>query len=429
MSVLANKLKVLRQQTGDNRNATLTVAGDLSRIIAQLNEVVYPLLASLPSTGSGHDVEALDYGLSGNAILTDVEASAGSGSVYFSTTAGRPTTLKESFAALQTQLVALKEEVDRLNEFTEYDDSGLIEDIGILELKLGQLAEDTFGAGYPLNDDGEAELTYTLSQALDAIGTLLTGYTSTGLTHEGSFPSLSIPTSSVTGLTTQLSELNSFVGRVDEALPDYADLGGPYHFEDKVSLREALVAMDGAIFLSAGSTYLDISRLVANPLDSEITTSVNTVTASGEDTYISTIDLTELGGSHHICFQTASPKDLKGVGPASFKVTLHVCAFTAPATGTTVEFELLGTTQVADGPRIIQNNENLSYGFKNLDHLVKVVSGTNKLFTIESQALTLDRDVTGMLSFKLKREYNAGSDDFEGTISVIGVKIDWFYFE
>jgi len=428
MSVLANKLKVLRQQTGENRNATITVAGDLSRIIAQLNEVVYPLLASLPSTGSGHDVEALDYGLSGNAILTDVGASAGSGSVYYSTASGRPTTLKESFAALQTQLVALKEEVDRLNEFAEYDDSGLIEDIATLELKLGQLAEDGFGAGYPLNDDGAAELTYTLAQTLDAIGALLTGYSSTGLTHEGSFPSMSIPTSSVTGLTTELEEINSFIGRTDEDLPDYTDAGGPFHFTDKMSLKEALLTFDAVVFLSAGSTYLDVSRLTPNPLDAEITSAVNTLTAGGEDTYISTIDLTEVGGSHDICFHTAPPRDIRGVGPAAFKLTLHVCAFNPPVTGTTVDFELLGTTQVADGPRIIQNGNDLTYGFKNLDHLVKVVSATNKLYTMESQALVLDREDTGMLSFKLKREYNVGSDDFEGTISIIGVKIDWFYF-
>jgi len=112
---LSTQLESVVQRTGaisgqlasaSQRAAFLTASRrDLANVISQLNTVYYVLANTLISEAG---LDALDKGLSGNVIKSNVDASAVSASIYWNTIKTRPNTLKESLDIVVSELSRLE---------------------------------------------------------------------------------------------------------------------------------------------------------------------------------------------------------------------------------------------------------------------------------------------------------------------------------
>lgn len=225
-------------QTATERAAfTNNVKADLTSMLEQINTVYYPLVKTLLSE---QDVNALDYGLSGNVIKTHVQADSHSAGVYWNSTGSRPRTIKETTDALLAEIARLENLINQLNYITVYDDTSLTTTALGLRLNLSQLVQDAMGSDYRLDGDGVANLTYSLSQALDAIGAFFTGFPTTGNTYDSEYPELSLNIPDV-------ASLKLFVGMSGTELPVYTAHGAVDIVADGDSLEEAVQKLDLAV--------------------------------------------------------------------------------------------------------------------------------------------------------------------------------------
>lgn len=250
-------------RTEDERAAfSNNVRADLASIVEQLNTVYYPLVKTLMSEQT---LNALDLGFSGNAVKTHITADAASATAYYDTALARARTIKETIDVLLKEIARLESLISQINN-DGFDDSELQSDIDNLSLNLQQLAIDSMGSHYHFDNDGVGNMTYSLSQAVDAIGALINGWPTLGNTYSTSFPSISlqillsnvtldttIPESTIADLVDDLTAIRTFVG-MDTSMdnsPDYSDYGSLVYLVDGDSLEESLWKLDQAIGTAA----------------------------------------------------------------------------------------------------------------------------------------------------------------------------------
>lgn len=247
-------------RTADERAAfSNNVRADLASIFDQLNTVYYPLVSVLMSEQT---LNALDYGLSGNVIKTHITADAASADAYWDAALARGRTIKETIDVLLSEIARLENLITELSDASKFDDTEIWAELDEQGLDLVQLAKDTMGPNYTLDGDGNANLTYSVAQALDAIGAFFTGWPGTGNTYTSTFPSLTlsvllsqiildttIPQSTITGLTTDLATIRTFVGMdsSSDSTPDYSAHGTVVNVSDGDSLELAIAKLDAAI--------------------------------------------------------------------------------------------------------------------------------------------------------------------------------------
>lgn len=266
---LTDELQSLVQRSGTNTGRMRTeseraafadnVRKDIAAIVYQLNTVYKTLVEVLSSE---QDLNALDYGLSGNVAFTHIRATAADAEAYWSEDQARARTIKETIDVLLAEIARLENEIQQALDSDEYDDSELRSLIQGNSLDLKQLAHDTMGPNYTLDGDGLPNLSYSLSQAMDAIGAFFSGFPGTGNTYTSTYPALSLTIllseitidttldqTVITGLPTDLSTIRTFIGMDDAAdsTPDYSAYGGSLNtVSDGDSLEEAIWKLDQA---------------------------------------------------------------------------------------------------------------------------------------------------------------------------------------
>jgi hypothetical protein len=266
---LSNELQSVVQRTGTNTGGMRTeaerksfstnVRKDLASVVYQLNTVYKELVGVLSSE---QNLNALDYGLSGNIMFTHIRATAASAEAYWSEEQVRARTIKETIDVLLAEIARLENEIQAALTTDSYDDTLVRALIATNGLDVLQLARDTMGLNYTLDGDGLQNLTYNLSQRLDAIGAFFTGYTGTGNTYNATLPALSfsvllsnvtidttLAQSVITGLPADLGYIRAFIGMGTSGpeTPTYSAHGTIVFVSDATSLEVAIQAVDAAL--------------------------------------------------------------------------------------------------------------------------------------------------------------------------------------
>lgn len=263
MGLLA-ELATLTQRAGTNVNTlatqaqragfSRTVRSDIANVIGQLNTVYKPLAQTLTDGTSG-TTDALSLGLGGDSLYSYLSASASSAPAYWDSVNVRKRTVKETFDVLLAEIASLQNQLTVTVTGSSYDDTAILNSVNILGLNLNQLLKDTHGPNYTLTGTGNASLTYSLSQILDAIGANFTGYTATGNTYLSSYPavSLTIAQSNVTNLVTDLTAIRNFTGMDNgAATTDYSAHGAITTVSDGDSIELAVQKLDVAVAAAGG---------------------------------------------------------------------------------------------------------------------------------------------------------------------------------
>jgi hypothetical protein len=159
------------------------------------NDIITPILSTLPE-------EVLTAGLNGAHLPTYYEATAADSAAFYSSSLGRALTVKESIDVLISEISRIENEIGSIDEAAVYDDSALVSAVNTLEQDITQLTEDIMGANYTLDGDGSPNLSYPLSQIVDALGAFFAGYTPTGNTYSGSYPAISFSGGTLQGAYT-----------------------------------------------------------------------------------------------------------------------------------------------------------------------------------------------------------------------------------
>ncbi len=132
---LSDNLAIITQRVGGassleartNRQSFLrAIKQDVSSIVGQLNGVYKVLVQNLPQED---DIDVLNYGISGNAVFADLDATAGSSNVYWNTAMERGNTIKESLDVIVSELSILESAVFSISppevvSFLQYEDPG-----------------------------------------------------------------------------------------------------------------------------------------------------------------------------------------------------------------------------------------------------------------------------------------------------------------
>lgn len=230
---------------------------DLSGIAQQINTIYKPLVNGLAQF---EGLVPLELGISGNIIYANQEANSASSAAFWDSSIKRKRTVKESFEYLLSEQNRLEDLFEALESQTT-DLSDVLANLSVIELNLDQIIKDSFGNNYSLDNDGNADLIYSLAQTLDAIGSLFTGYESTGLTYDLTYPSLSLtvnlsdinvdttlPQSAIEDLGTNLSAIRTFIGMATVSdTPDYDDYGMMTVLVNGWSLERGIAELDLAI--------------------------------------------------------------------------------------------------------------------------------------------------------------------------------------
>lgn len=265
MPKLTQELKKLVQRSGSNTGNLRTdsdrvrfqqnVKQDLSNIIAQLNSVYFTLAEALLSDD---DFDPLDFGIAGNVIASHKNATAADSSVFFDTTRNRSKTIKESFDTIISEISRLENDIQKNFNVEPYDDTEVKNNIATNDLNLKQLRLDTMGANYTFDNDGAADLTFSISQAIDAIGSFFSGFPGTGNTYTTSYPGLSFPQASVDDLTTHLNSIRTFIG-MDTATSStsYSQHGPISIVTDTESLEQSIQKLDETLSNHLGTGEQD----------------------------------------------------------------------------------------------------------------------------------------------------------------------------
>lgn len=277
MTRLDQELKQLVQRTGsstgrlrtdsDRVALSVNVRTDLAAVMQQLNSVYKPLVESLSSTDT---LNALDFGLSGNIIFANASATEASASVFYDTALSRPRTIKECMDVFVTEVQRLETEISRGVVATDgYDDTALADIANKNNLNLAQLRADSMGPNYTFGNDGAIDLTYSLAQHIDVLGSFFSGFPGTGNTYTASYPVVTLNQSSVTDLSTHLSNIRDFVGMSGAASesPTYSTHGPVNVVSDGDNIEVAIQALDEAITNVSGGDYQQLTTAGAVAVD------------------------------------------------------------------------------------------------------------------------------------------------------------------
>jgi|14_taG_2_1085336.scaffolds.fasta_scaffold00703_18 hypothetical protein len=286
---LTDELQSLVQRSGTNTGRMRTeaerasfsanVRKDLASIVYQLNVVYYELVKTLSSEVGAN---ALDLGLAGNTVFTHVTATEADAEAYYSADQARARTIKETIDVLLSEIARLENELQAALDSDDYDDAELRGLIQGNSLDLLQLARDSMGPNYTLDGDGEPDLTYSLSQAIDAIGAFFSGFPGTGNSYSASYPTMSLtvllsqvtidttlPQSTITGLAADLGYIRTFIGMDTSGpeTPTYTDWSANVFITNGWSLERAIAELDTQLGAhasrheSAGADELDGDHL------------------------------------------------------------------------------------------------------------------------------------------------------------------------
>lgn len=266
MPTLDITLETLSQRTGSSSGALETtqerilfqdaVRVDVAAMIGQMNAVYFPLFDTLSKVVG---LDALDFGLSGNVIFSHVNATAADATLYWDSTTSRARTIKESFDVMLSEISRLENDIDNNASLIVYDDTAVVATGAANTANLSQLRLDAMGDQYIFGNDGAADLTYSLSQAIDSIGAFFSGFPGTGNTYTPVYPALAlainvsdlnfdvtIAQANITDLPTHLSAIRTFVG-MDNAADTAPVYGSNTIVTDATSLETAIGALDAAI--------------------------------------------------------------------------------------------------------------------------------------------------------------------------------------
>lgn len=254
MANLVSELTTIIQRTGfsaDNQNLDAYFAAaalDIRNLVDHHNNVAFKLLEKLIILG----VEPLDYGLVGNVISTHGTATEGSAIAYWNDVLGRPRSIKETIDVLLAEIARLEDIITGFEAPLPFDDSALISDIEDNRKNILQIARDAFGPTYTLEQNINGIRLYSLSQALDALGSFFTGFPGTGNTYTSVYPSLSLDISSVTDLADFLQNIRNYIGMPapTAVMPVYSSTNIVTTGE---SLTDAISALDAAISAGGGN--------------------------------------------------------------------------------------------------------------------------------------------------------------------------------
>lgn len=260
---LSDKLQsIVQRSSGSNTLNTVndrsrfakSVSDDLSAIIYQLNNVHLPLVNKLV------DENAVDNGISGTVILTNLNADKSYENTYWNATVQRPCTIKETIDVILDRLSEQQNNNDSADN-NSIDEDAIYGSIEVNELNLQQLAADTMGS-YTFNDDGEATKEYPLAQAIDAIGAFFTGFPGTGNRYLGLYPTLTLtvnlsdvvidtqlPMGVISNLSSYLNYMRIFtgMGSVGPETPNYTAYGGSLNnIIDGENLEKSIWRLDQA---------------------------------------------------------------------------------------------------------------------------------------------------------------------------------------
>lgn len=184
--------------SSDRVNATIEeLIQEVQELQAFHNDVLVPTLNALPMGADddefpsiGDGVDALTLGISGDQIWIDNTATSESDGIFYSEIDNRKLTIKESVLALSSRIDANFATVQDLIEAVDAGVSSYTRDyIGLTafdstlsssgasmdgrlsaaSFNISQLKADTFGSPYSLDGDGNANLSYSLRQIVDAL--------------------------------------------------------------------------------------------------------------------------------------------------------------------------------------------------------------------------------------------------------------------
>lgn len=164
---------------------------DLTELSTQWNNGLVKLMESLPDGSEDSSVDAFVDGIDGRTLYVDSSlTSTSSVLTYWHTTKERPNTLKEAFDNLYTYIsvqlggiqadlaetsLGLSDDIKERIGWNVFDNlltssaTSLDGKSEVNRLNIIQLAKDMYGTGYGLGGDGQADLTYSVSQMVDAL--------------------------------------------------------------------------------------------------------------------------------------------------------------------------------------------------------------------------------------------------------------------
>jgi hypothetical protein len=254
--------------TADRASFQTNVKADIARLVQQYNNVVYPAISVLRSGPTKDDV--LEHGIEGRTVTTFGDATEDAAECYWNTAIGQPASIKETIDYLLSDLARLENLIAAFAVATVFDDTSILSAINCLQLDRSQMAKDAFGTSYSVDCDGNADLTYSLAHHVDALGAMFSGFPGTGLSHSGTYPTLSlsilssnitwnsiIPQTVVASLPPNLAAIRTFVGMdaPNDSTPDYsAHVGSPLVWiSDADSLEKAIALLDQAVGPTLGA--------------------------------------------------------------------------------------------------------------------------------------------------------------------------------
>lgn len=172
------------------------VVNDLNTITSNWNNTLFPLLSGLPA-GGVNDLDAFTNGLDGRTMYVDSSAtSTVTDTTYYNTLEDRPRSIKEQFDNVYGRLTTIREELETeivnasggltadqktrigANIFDAGSTSSSTSLDGKSELNrlnITQLGLDLYGDDFVLNNNGTANLLYSIKQQLGALLTLHNG--------------------------------------------------------------------------------------------------------------------------------------------------------------------------------------------------------------------------------------------------------------
>jgi hypothetical protein len=165
------------------------LSNDLSRLTSTWNDLLFPLLDSLPN--GTDDLNAFTAGLDGTVVYVDQDAVLNvADNKYFNSVHSRPNSIKDQFEAVYTKIATTQttleaEITNQSGALTQGQkdsigahifDSGATSSSSSLDgksensrLNDNQLAKDLYGAGYTLDNDGNANLTNSVKDMVNAL--------------------------------------------------------------------------------------------------------------------------------------------------------------------------------------------------------------------------------------------------------------------
>ena len=230
------------------------VEEDIAKVYAQVNNVYYPVLSVLND-------DAIN-GLFADYVQTYSAATTDSLDIYWSQSAARALSIKETFDVMLSRVIEIDNRLTSLamsvNNSTDL--SSLQSDVSQLTNRVSQLSADTFEGNYAWTGSSSGALTYSVIQAVEALGTFFAGWPGLGVTSfSNTFPTLSltvllstitldttIASSTITDLDTWLANIYSYTGMGSGVVgsPTYSAHGTLVDVSDGQPLDQAVGILD-----------------------------------------------------------------------------------------------------------------------------------------------------------------------------------------